>query len=224
MFDFIFRNTRYWEWMNVSQWHKLVTVKTLTRMLVGALGGDTLLHLLFTLIFIHTEREAWFPSIGEKTETERFTQSPKTAHLEGEPSVDSRFIGPCISLLSSSALFTVVVLTSAQLCLVTCTFLNSDMYHLFLSSAETGLHVQVVRKGGSHRRWGTWIRDLILSLSKANFSFGVSAWLGSVIITHRSNSRERKWAIHRWKTGSPCPLEGHSFPVTCRWVTDRLQT
>lgn len=120
-------------------------------MLVGALGGDTFLHLLFTLIFIHTEREAWFPSVGEKTEIERFTQSPKTAHLEGGPSVHSRFIGPCISLLSSSALFAVVILTSAQLCPVTCTFLYGDMYHLFLRSAETGLHVQVVRKGGSHR-------------------------------------------------------------------------
>lgn len=59
--------------MNVSELHKLVTVKTLTRMLVGALGGGRFLHLLFTLIFTHTEREAGFPSIGEKTETERFT-------------------------------------------------------------------------------------------------------------------------------------------------------
>lgn len=73
MFDFIFRNTHYWEWMNVSELHKLVTVKTLTRMLVGALGGGRFLHLLFTLIFTHTEREAWFPSIGEKTDWKIYT-------------------------------------------------------------------------------------------------------------------------------------------------------
>ena len=95
--------------MNVSELHKLVTVKTLTRMLVGALGGGRFLHLLFTLIFTHTEREAGFPSIGEKTETERFTQSPKTIHLEREPSVESRFIGPCISLLSSRAHWVVIL-------------------------------------------------------------------------------------------------------------------
>lgn len=155
------------------------------------------ISIIHTHFYTHTEREAWFPSVGEKTETKIYTVA------QNHPSWRRALSGPQVhwplylSAELKSMLFAVVILASAQLCLVTCTFLYGDMYHLFLRSAETGLHVQVVRKGGSHRWWRTWVRDLISSLSKVNFSFGVSAWLSSAIITHRGNSRERKWSIRR---------------------------
>ena len=224
MLDFVFGNTHYWEWMNVSQLHKLAAAKTLTGMLVEALGGDMFLHLLFTLAFTHTLRGKQDSRVGEKAETKIYTAA------QNHPSWRSALRGPQVrwplylSAELTSTLFAIVILTSAQLCLVTCAFLYGDMYPLFPRSAETGLHVRAVRKGGSHRWWRTWVGDLISSLSKANFSFAVSAWLSSAIITHRGHSRERKRAIHRWKIGAPCPPEGHGVPATCSWVTEQLQT
>lgn len=52
---------------------------------------------------------------------------------------------------------------------------------------------------GSHMWWRTWILDLISSLPEVNFSFGVSAWPSSVIITHWGNSRESKWGSIEWR-------------------------
>lgn len=98
--------------------------------------------IIHTHFYTHAEREAWFPSVGEKTETKIYTVA------QNHPSWRRALSGPQVhwplylSAELKSTLFAVVILTSAQLCLVTCTFLYGDMYHLFLRSAETGLHVQ----------------------------------------------------------------------------------
>lgn len=187
--------------MNVSQWHKLVTVKTLTRMLVGALGGDTFLHLLFTLIFIHWE-EAWFPSVGEK-DWDWKIYTVAQGRPSGRRALSALQVRRPLYLSAEPRVHCyVVILTSAQLIVPGDMYLSlGDMYHLFLRSAETGLHVQVVRKGGSHRWWGTWIRDLISSLSKRTSPLeSLPDW--ALLSSHiEVTLGKRKWAIHRWKTG-----------------------
>lgn len=152
-----------------------------------------------SIIHIHfySHAERW-----KDWDSDRFAQLPKPIHLEGEPPVDpsfTRYLNLCAGF--KSPLFSAVIPTFTMKDPVW----PDDVY----LSLRCGALIPKVHWSrtlckhsqgrGSHMWWRTWILDLISSLPKVNFSFGVSAWPGSVIITHRGNSRESKWGSMEWR-------------------------